>query len=1286
MKTYIQLLIIFLSISLFGQVKTINTGEKIGWMPYYETLGEFSSKNIPINDGFDSQSKIRWKSENSIYVYGSDEASFWVFDMDIDQWKCIAPETSQLNRGEKGVYSSTNNPGGRYIGAIFWTDAVGDLYLLNGDVVFNDLWKFDVSIQQWAWIGGYADDSGQTGNHGEIGVESPDFFPLHRSFATAIPDQDGYIYIYGGVGLSSHLSTDLWRYNTNNNSWTLLYENPLDSNSYENMQNIGEIGVESELNHPGYLAAYTGWFSDGHLWFFGGRYHLNYSSVVEDSYNQVWKYNLSNGLWTCMKNPNTKNAIFGVQGEADDLNTPSALKEMSNAVVIADEAYFFGGIDAGNDDPNEGLHNSLWKYNMNTNQWAWMKGNENSYNPGFYGRKGEENESNIPMSRQHSLLWTDNGSVYLFGGKQEFNKLFDIWKYNVETNNFSWVDGKSYRSSMFQNYAVHAYNLIEDEEVPSVFNFLEYTSVVWQKNKGEKLYTLHRENHGTFDDYIQLSGLWEYNVETSERYLIDRDIYDGDGHYGQLGVADEANFPPYRTEGLSLWETDDKLYLMNGHIYPDVLNDFWVFDKQTKLWTWIGGEQNQGEYYHYGEIGVPSVENYPRSRYNAATWVDEDGNLWLHGGRTKSSSDGLNDFWKYDVATGLWTLMGGNAECDSNYISEDYPSCIQKHSAWRKGNDLYFFGGYGVGYNNTSIWTGNLTDVWKYSIDENSWELVFGNRQLNNLPNFGEFQFPQITNQINTREDYVYWDDEQGNLWVYGGEGNLGDFALWKFDTTIENWVWMDGSNTATLNDYELFEYNDYNFFGPLNYSPFTYKGIGNNRYLNNDGVLWEIDINAYPNNYNKIEGTVWFDNDGNCNSDSYPISNYKFKLDQTENLYFFSDQNGQYKIFTPLLENTIIPIGLEESYFSVNPQIAQVDFETYNSSEIVNFCLSPNGQHNDLEIYIIPLQDPRPGFDIDYKIIYKNKGNTTLSGNIEFSFDDTLFEFLTSDPNVDIQNPGVLTWNYQDLHPFESREIMLSLNLSTTSVLGEELELTAVINPLEGDENEDDNTFRLTQTIIGAYDPNDKTCLEGETILEEEVGDYIHYLIRFENLGTADAINVVIKDEINTSKFDINTLIPIESSHNFYTKISDNLVEFIFEEINLPFQENLNTGYILFKIKTLESLEAGDEFNNKANIFFDYNQPIVTNNYTTLIEENLSTNEELQNSSVKIYPNPTKGLLNIVSDDAISKIEVFDMKGRLILVYNNSGIKDISSLSNGVYIFKAYTKKGMFSYKIIKQ
>jgi hypothetical protein len=230
-----------------------------------------------------------------------------------------------------------------------------------------------------------------------------------------------------------------------------------------------------------------------------------------------------------------------------------------------------------------------------------------------------------------------------------------------------------------------------------------------------------------------------------------------------------------------------------------------------------------------------------------------------------------------------------------------------------------------------------------------------------------------------------------------------------------------------------------------------------------------------------------------------------------------------------------------------------------------------------------------------------------------------------------------------------------------------------------------------LNQTAVNAFDPNDKTCVEGTTITPSMVGQYVHYVIRFENDGTANAQNIVVKDIIDTAKFDVNSLIPISGSHSFETRISDtNKVEFIFQNINLPFASGTNSGYVAFKIKTKPTLVIGDTFSNTANIYFDYNFPIVTNTASTIIAA-LATQDFNFGTYFSVYPNPAKQVLNMETKATITvkSINIYNMLGQMVMVIPNAesvSSIDVSDLKTGTYFIKVNTDKGTANAKFLKE
>lgn len=492
------------------------------------------------------------------------------------------------------------------------------------------------------------------------------------------------------------------------------------------------------------------------------------------------------------------------------------------------------------------------------------------------------------------------------------------------------------------------------------------------------------------------------------------------------------------------------------------------------------------------------------------------------------------------------------------------------------------------------------------------------------------------------------------------------------------------------------------------------FEGCPNLKYICNDDIKDSgVDVYIKYYNYNilvnsyctfepggvfyTIQGETSSDLDSNgCDSNDQKYSNLNFSI--TNDIVkgnFISDSSGNYEL--PLGEGTykIAPVLENPSYFTVSPESLSVTFPDQNSPFTQNFCVIPNGSHQDLEISILPLIPARPGFDATYKIVFKNKGNQVKSGKVTFDFNDAVLDYVSSVPVHTSQTNNKLVWDYIDLKPFETREITLTLNVNspmeTPAVnIDDRLSFNVLITPVADDEKPVDNSFALRQKVVGSYDPNDKTCLEGDIVTPGLIGEYVHYLIRFENTGTYPAENIVVKDMIDLSKFDISTLVPTIASHPYTTKIFDgNKVEFIFEKINLPFDDANNDGYIAFKIKTLPTLEIGDSFENEANIYFDYNFPILTNKATSTFKT-LGTQDFEFSKYINIYPIPVTSILNISSKSIINidSITIYNVLGQVVIEIPNvekTQSIDVSKLGPGNYFIKVISDKGSSTSKFIK-
>jgi uncharacterized repeat protein (TIGR01451 family) len=362
--------------------------------------------------------------------------------------------------------------------------------------------------------------------------------------------------------------------------------------------------------------------------------------------------------------------------------------------------------------------------------------------------------------------------------------------------------------------------------------------------------------------------------------------------------------------------------------------------------------------------------------------------------------------------------------------------------------------------------------------------------------------------------------------------------------------------------------------------------------------------------NYNTISGKARLDLSHNgCDNADIAMLNVALQInDGLGNLLTrYTASSGAYAHYTNKGVFTLTPY-FPYPYFNISPSSTNVTFDTANNLlETRDFCITPNGTHNDLEITLLPTFPPaRPGFDAAYTVTYKNRGTTTVSGNVQLNFDNSKMNFISASENVATQSTGQLTWNYNNLQPFEIKTINVTFNLLPPPInnIDDTLVYLAAITPSAGDETAFDNSFILPQRVIGSYDPNDKQCLEGSKLDISKIGDYLHYQIRFQNEGTDTAFNVVVADTLS-DKLDWNSFEFIKASHPVDVRLTNNKAEFIFENIQLPYKainEPASNGWVAFKIKPKPSVVIGDSLNNNAAIYFDFNLPVITNTATTIV------------------------------------------------------------------------------------
>ncbi|WP_291085787.1 Ig-like domain-containing protein [Flavobacterium sp. BFFFF1] len=343
-----------------------------------------------------------------------------------------------------------------------------------------------------------------------------------------------------------------------------------------------------------------------------------------------------------------------------------------------------------------------------------------------------------------------------------------------------------------------------------------------------------------------------------------------------------------------------------------------------------------------------------------------------------------------------------------------------------------------------------------------------------------------------------------------------------------------------------------------------------------------------------------------------------------------------------------------------------------------------------DVNVELIPISSPRPGFTYINMIAYHNNSAQSVSGTLTFGHDSIVTINSVSQGGI-VNTATGFTYDFS-LPPFGTQNIyvLMQVPVIPTVALGDLLTNTVTIF-VNDDAAPNNNTSAVTQTIIGSYDPNDITESHGEKIVHSTftADDYLYYTIRFENTGTANAENIRVENMLD-AQLDEGTIEMVNASDNYTMERTESNLVWNFDNIQLPpVEENMTVGhgYLTYRIKPKSGYAIGDIIPNTANIYFDFNPAIVTNTFNTVFVSTLSI-ADANDQKLSAYPNPTKGMLNISGATVIENVVVYNLLGQVVLkkeISGNNGSIDVSSLPNGIYNVRIASAEAEKSIRIIK-
>jgi len=219
-----------------------------------------------------------------------------------------------------------------------------------------------------------------------------------------------------------------------------------------------------------------------------------------------------------------------------------------------------------------------------------------------------------------------------------------------------------------------------------------------------------------------------------------------------------------------------------------------------------------------------------------------------------------------------------------------------------------------------------------------------------------------------------------------------------------------------------------------------------------------------------------------------------------------------------------------------------------------------------------------------------------------------------------------------------------------------------------------------------GSYDPNDKQAFPKGygTAHYIRPGTPLEYLIRFQNTGNDTAFTVRVVDTLS-SWLDPATFRPGASSHPYTWDLSGaGTLTFLYKNILLP-DSNVNEpashGFFKFTIHPRADAPLETVIHNTAEIYFDFNEAIITNTTFHRLGENFVTVGSWQplqpEYAVLVSPNPFSDAATLeikgLRENGPLHLQVFDLQGKMQLKMEsehpvfqlNKGV-----LPSGVYLF----------------
>jgi len=304
-------------------------------------------------------------------------------------------------------------------------------------------------------------------------------------------------------------------------------------------------------------------------------------------------------------------------------------------------------------------------------------------------------------------------------------------------------------------------------------------------------------------------------------------------------------------------------------------------------------------------------------------------------------------------------------------------------------------------------------------------------------------------------------------------------------------------------------------------------------------------------------------------------------------------------------------------------------------------------------------------GSEIEFKIKNTGTGNMTQTAEYviiedEIMFTQSSFQLIAGAEMTSIRTP-MPDDSCIALQVFPNQTTLLRRPVAVVANCTANGNLSLLLN-LPNNENELAETVHCDE-VIGAYDPNDKVGFpHGLTPAHYlERGQDIEYRVRFQNTGNDTAFLVLILDTLPAT-LDPATIRPLAASHDYIWDVTGNgIIAFTFADILLP-DSNINEpashGFVSFRVSQKPNLPNGTLIENSASIYFDFNEPILTNTWHHTIGTPQTVSAQapsglVEKLDVLVSPNPMSEAAQFVllghTPQSDLRFRLFDPLGKLL-------------------------------------